>query len=456
MARKKFPKPTKRGSVMALVLLAVILLLLSGMGVLTIGQTVRMFSIRNAAEISARSAADAGITKAVHAMNKKLFNGTWNPYTNWLLELYKELPNSNADYTYFVFKPNWFYGDIMPSGNDALIDFFLSASGQNGDYIVWSLGRYTTAQKTIYAIVRLKGCGDTGVLVRDKLTLKADTLVAGADSRNGPEIDPEVLVEIGTISIGDQDVVLNNGVTVAGNVAVGVGGNVATVIKDLGATTGLRYAMPEEPEFPYIYPPTASAAFIYHDTVLGIDKKHPPSPDPNVLVLTEAYNGRYKCIDLESNNLTQKIVIASGNDVVLHLTNTGTGTSQAGIMLGVGCEIVIEDGATLNLYVDGNIRSGVESGFNNLGTPPDFKIWGNWRPPLTGQNWQLNAKSEYFGQVYAPNADIVVQAKGDLFGAFTGNTFDMRNGGNLIYDGALRQVDPGDEGVRFVLKRWYE
>lgn len=456
MARKKFPKLTKRGSVMALVLLAVILLLLSGMGVLTIGQTVRMFSIRTAADVSARSAADAGITKAVYAMNKKLFNGTWNPNQNFLWEFHKTLSNSSgAEYSYFVL-PSELYGNVMPSGDDDLIDFVNSAVGDVGDYVVWSLGRYTTAQKPIRAIVRLKGCGDTGVLVRDKLTLKADTLVAGADSRNGPEIDPEVLVEIGTISIGDQDVVLNNNVTVAGNVAVGVGGNVATVIKDLGATTGLRYAMPEEPEFPYIYPPTASAAFIYHNTVLGIDKKNPPSPDPNVLVLTEADNGIYKCIDLESNNLTQKIVIASGNNVVLHLTNTGTGTSQAGIMLGVGCEIVIEDGATLNLYVDGNIRSGVDSGFNNLGTPPDFKIWGNWRPPLTGQNWQLNAKSEYFGQVYAPGADIVVQAKGDLFGAFTGNTFDMRNGGNLIYDGALRQVDSGDEGVRFVLKRWYE
>lgn len=445
---------------MALVLLAVILLLLSGMGVLTIGQTVRMFSIRTAADVSARSAADAGITKAVHAMNKKLFNGTWNPYVNWLLELYKKLPNSsNADYTYFVFKPNWLYGDIMPSGNDALIDFFLSADGQDGDYIVWSLGRYTTAQKTIYAIVRLKGCGDTGFVVRDQLVLKADSYVSGADSRNGPEEDPSVLVEIGTTSIGDGDIVLNNNTVVKGNVAVGVGGNVNTVIKDLGATTGLRYAMPEEMEFPYVYPPTPlepepSATFVNYDTVLQLSAKNPPDPnEPNVMYITENMNGRYQRIFLSQN---QTIIIPSGNDVVLHLTQTGTGTNKNSIYMGQGCEFIIENGASLELWVDGNISMGNSNGFNNLGKPTDLKIYGNWRGLNVGQTWEIKAKSEYFGQIYAPAADITLKAKGKFFGAITGYSFTMMNSGALYYDGALRQVDPGDEGVRFVLKRWYE
>ena len=286
--------------------------------------------------------------------------------------------------------------------------------------------------------------------------MKAGTLVAGADSRNGDQIDPSVVVEIGTISIAPDDIVLNNGVIVQGNVQIGVNGDVDTVIKDLGATTGLRYPMPEEPDFPYVCPPPISDTFQAFDVPIRIDKKNPPSPDPNVLYLDESWNGRYTCIDLENNNETEKLVIKSGNDVVLHLTNTGNGTSQASIMLGVGCEIIVEDGATLNLYVDGNIRSGTDSGINNLGTPPSLKIWGYWREPFLGQSWTLNAKSEYFGQIYAPNADIVVNAKGDVYGSFTSYTFDMRNGGNLIYDAALKVVDPDDPGVRFILKRWYE
>lgn len=458
MGGKKFPKSAKRGSIMALVLFAVVLLLLSGVGVLSIGQTARIFSIRTSAEVAARSAADTGVTKALSTMNTRVKAGTWSDHT-WLWEFLKTLPNSDgARYSYFVYQPNKIYGDVMPTGDDALIDFVVAASAEKNDYLITSLGRYNTARKAIYATARLIGVGDSLIIVRDSVTLKAGTTVDGRDSRDA---SVDGTAEVGTISTLGDKVVLNNGVYIDGNVQVGVGGDPAVVVKDLGGeVTGMMYPLPEEPKFPYIYPPTASAAFIYHDTVLGIDKKNPPSPDPNVLVLTEADNGRYKCIDLESNNLTQKIVIASGNNVVLHLTNTGTGTSQAGIMLGVGCEIVIEDGATLNLYVDGNIRSGTDSGFNNMGTPPDLKIWGNFRPDVTGgevsQNWTLNAKSVYFGQIYAPTADIVVNAKGDLFGSFTANTFDMRNGGNLYYDAALRDVDPDDEGVHFELRRWYE
>lgn len=456
MARKIFKKFKKHGSALAIVLFAIILLLISGMGVLTIGQTTRIFSIRTAADTAARSAADTGITKAIHQMNTRLYDGTWNPNKNYLYEFHKILPNSEGTYSYFVARANWYYDEVMPTGDDLLIDFFKSASGSDGEYIVSSLGRYAKARKRIYATVRLKGCGDTGVLVRDQLVLKAGTVVAGANSRNGPDIDPTVITEIGTISTAPDDVVLNNTVIVQGNVQVGVNGDVDIVIKDLGATTGLRYAMPEEPEFPYVYPPAISETFKAYDVPIRIDRKNPPSPDPNVLYIDQSWNGRYACIDLESNNQTEKIVIPAGNDVELHLTNTGNGAAQAGIMLGVGCEIIIEKGATLNLWVDGNIRSGVDSGFNNYGTPPDLKIWGYWREPLIGQTWTLNTKSEYFGQVYAPNADVIVNAKGHVYGAFVGYTFDMRNGGNLIYDSALKVVDPDDPGVRFVLKRWYE
>ncbi|MHC4740850.1 MAG: DUF7305 domain-containing protein [Planctomycetota bacterium] len=463
MTRKIFAKFKKRGSVLAMVLFAIVLLLLSGMGVLTIGQTSRIFAIRTAADVGARAAADTGITKAIWAMNTRLMDGTWNPNKNYLWEFQRTLPNSDATYSYFVARANWYYDEVMPTGDDTLIDFFKSAAASDGDYIIASLGRYNAARRRIYATVRIQGRGDTCVIVRDQLTLKANTLVAGADSRNGSEIDPTVFTEIGTTSIETDDVVLNNGVTVMGNIVVGVNGDVDTVVKDLGATTGLMYPMPEEVDFPYVYPPEISDTFPAWDIPIRIDRKNPPSPDPNVLYITETLaaggdfaSGRYTCIDLESNNKTEKIIIPSGNDVQLHLTNTGNGTNQASIMLGVGCEIIIEKGATLNLWVDGNIRMGTDSGFNNLGTPPQLKIWGNWREPLMGQSWTLNAKSEYFGQIYAPNADVVVNAKGDLYGAFTAYTFDMRNGGNLIYDGALRDVNPTDPGVIFALKRWYE
>jgi len=455
MARKKFSKSKKRGSVLALVLFAIILLFFSGMGVLPIGQTVRFFSVRTAAQVSACSAADTGITKAIYDMNKRLFDGTWNPNQNFLYEFHKTLSNSSGStYSYFVLKANWIYSSGMPTGDDDLIDFVNSNAGEKGDYIVFSYGRYTTAQDRIRAIVRLKGCGDMGFVVRDQLILKSDSYVSGADSTNGPDEDPTVLVEIGTTSIAPDSITLNNNTVVKGNVAVGVGGDTDTVIKDLGGTTGLRYAMTEEIEFPYVYPPTADATFGYYDTVLQLSAKDPPDPnEPNVMYITEDMNGRYERIYLSQS---QTIIIPPDNDVVLHLTSTGPGTKKNSIYMGQGCEFIIENGATLELWVDGNISMGNSNGFNNLGKPPDLKIYGNWRGLNVGQKWEIKAKSEYFGQVYAPAADITLKAKGKFFGAITGYSFTMMNSGELYYDGALREVDPGDQGVRFVLKRWYE
>lgn len=456
MVRNKLLRSKKAGSVMALVLFAVILLLLSGMGVLSLGQNTRIFSIRTAAEIVARSAADDGITKALWQLN-------WNLEDGWAghalpFEDNTVLPNCNgATYSYVVVKAANY------SGAADLIDFVGSAyptkAPGSGDYVVRSIGRYNGAEKVIYATLRLRGAGDECVIVRDAITLKSGTYVDGRDSRDPTNLNPDVLTEIGTTSADASKVTLNNGVTVDGNILVGVDGDPAQVIKDLGAVvTGDKYAMIEEPEFPYVDIP--DGLLDHRPKNLEIGNK----ADPN-LYIDETWNGIYGMIDLDTGAVgkerPENLIIKTGNNVVLYLTNTGTGVSKASISLGRDCGIIIEDGATLNLYVAGNILSNTGSGFNNLGTPPQLKLWGNWTEttPTTGfsQNWQLNAKSEYFGQIYAPAASVQVNNSGDLYGAFTAYDFTMMNGANLYYDGALREVDPTkDPLVRFVLKRWYE
>ena len=446
MAGSELLRSKRTGSVMALVLFAIILLFLSGIGVLSLGQNTRIFSIRTAAEIVARSAADDGITKALWQLNWNLEDG-WAKYP-LPYENLTELPNCNgATYSYIVVKAK------VPSGDAGLIDFVGRAyptALKDGDYVVRSIGRYNGAEKVIYATLRLRGAGDSCVIVRDSLTLKAGTIVDGRDSRDPTNLNPDVLTEIGTTSNDAGKVILNNGVTLDGNILVGVDGVPATVIKDLGAVvTGDKYPMIEEPEFPYIYPPALPD--------YGKDKLDAKGKDR---IITAANNGRYSMIDLQSEGIDRpaRLIVESG-DVVLHLTNTAA--NKPAISLGNNCEIVIMPGATLNLYVDGAIDSKEGSGFNNMGTPPQLKIWGNWRPDVTGgeiaQKWTINAKSEYFGQIYAPSADVTVNAKGDLYGAFTSNSFEMKSGGNLYYDGALRDVDlTKDPGVRFVLMRWYE
>jgi hypothetical protein len=240
-----------------------------------------------------------------------------------------------------------------------------------------------------------------------------------------------VPIEIGTASTLAGKIVLNNGVVVDGSVLVGVGGNPDVVIKDLGAETGIRCSLPEEPYFPSVTAPS-------------LPKEGAITAHGQTIRISPADSGKYKGITLK-RAVAPAILEITGGEVVLHVTGD--------INMGEGCEIKISKGSSLSLYVDGDILASEDSGFNNEGVPADFELWGTAKDE---QRFQLNAKSEYFGQLYAPNATVTVAAKGDLYGAFTAEKFEMKAGGNLFYDGALRDVDHDDEGVRFVLERWYE
>jgi hypothetical protein len=425
MRKTRISKPNERGSVMPLVMFAIILLLVTGAGLLTLGRNTRIAAARAATDVSARSAADAGLAKAVYSMNTRLETG-------WLIyglptETDHALPNCEATYTYKVTKVATITKD---PGEHVDVSQFLSLEGlSGGDYIIKSVGKCGQSQKTVYGVLRLQGRGEYGVLVQDAVSLKSGTLVDGFDSSDPKKTDVEL--QMGTTSTKSDKVVLNKGVVVDGEILVGPGGNPDLVIKDLGAKTGDRYCMLEEVDFPVVTPPPLlyRGHIDAHDQTIKIDPGD---------------SGLYTRIDLKRGT-KPAILEVTGGDVVLHVTGD--------INLGEECEIKIAKGSSLNLYLDGDLNAKENAGFNNENVPPNFKLWGKSEG---SQKWELNAKSEYFGQMYAPVAEVTARAKSDLYGAFTAKKFEMKSGGNLYYDGALRNTDEDDEGIRFVLKRWSE
>jgi Tfp pilus assembly protein PilX len=66
---------TKRGGGFALgiVMCALIILLVIGAGVVRIGMHGRAIAVRDSSQITARSAADAGLTQALYSMNQMVF-----------------------------------------------------------------------------------------------------------------------------------------------------------------------------------------------------------------------------------------------------------------------------------------------------------------------------------------------------------------------------------------------
>jgi len=266
--------------------------------------------------------------------------------------------------------------------------------------------------------------------MKGALTLKAGTLVDGYNSQDAGDTDVEV--NIGTNSILSNSIVLNSGVTVDGDILVGIGGSVEDVIQDMGATTDERYAIPEEVEYPVITVPALT------DMSTGI------SVHGTTLTIGPADSGEYSEITLKRAPNPGILEIAGG-DVVLHVTGN--------IDLGQDCEIIVSEGASLTLYLDGNLVAGNDAGINNKNSPANFKLYGTGG---AGQVFGLKAKGGFYGAVYAPNAEITINAGGDIYGSFVGSSFELKSGGNFYYDEALRNTSVDDVGVRFVIKQWSE
>jgi hypothetical protein len=145
---------------------------------------------------------------------------------------------------------------------------------------------------------------------------------------------------------------------------------------------------------------------------------------------------------------TLGVLEISGGDVVLYITGS--------IDLGESCELVVKDGSSLTVYIDGDIHCRTNSAINAEYPPEDpskFQIYGTAE---VQQSFDIKAKNNWSGTIYAPNADVILYAKGDFYGSVVSNSFELKAGGNYHYDEALREVSIEDVGVRFVVKRWYE
>ncbi len=378
MNRKKLFESKRGGFAMALVLCAIILLLVVGTGLLSLGQHSRSFSTRTCSGITARCAADAALTKAVFDMNQKLFASAWD--SNTMPEVTDEpLANSDATFSYVV------TGDL---GNR----YFIKCIGSSGQ-----------ATKTVNAVLRLQGLFDNAITAKNTITLKTGTTVDGYDSENPSAGD--VPVKIATSSEDEGSISLSPGASVDGDMLLGIDGY-----------------------YPDVTPPIlpAMGAIDLQLTTLDLEPEQ---------------SGQYSFINVKNNGQ----IVIDGGDVILHITGD--------MWFGQGTELIIREGSSLTIYLDGNFTAGNSSGITNeTQVPSTFALYG------TGENqkFELKAKSDWFGTIYAPNAKITIKAGANIHGAFVSADFESKAGGHIYYDAALQNVDTTDIGVLFIVDRWLE
>jgi len=377
---RKLLQPKERGFVMPLALLAVVVLLVMGTGLLSLAQHNRLLTVRAASDIAARCAADAGLTKAVFEMNQRLKDGTWD--SNSLPQsMHEALPNCDATFGYTI-EPDL-----------------------DSSYVVGCVGNSGCASRTVSATLRLRGLFDYGILTQDTITLKSGTIVDGYDSQNPS--DGDVPVQIATTSSDEGSIDLSPGATVDGEVLVGIDAYFPTVtpppLPDMGAIT----------------------------------------VETGPLTISAEDSGKYTSIDTKQGTT---LIFDGGGEVVLHVTGN--------IDLGQDSELLIQPGTSLVIYLDGDLYARNSAGINNATEDStSFVLYG------TGENqtFDLKAKTEWYGAVYAPNADVTIRADADVYGSFVTSNFETTGGGSHIYyDAALRDVSETDVAAYFAVDRWQE
>ncbi|MHC4949561.1 MAG: DUF7305 domain-containing protein [Planctomycetota bacterium] len=409
--KKKRISSRKSGSILVLVLLVVLISFIIGTGLLALGTQSRVTSINQVQDMMSRSAADAGIERAVQEINNAVMAGKWSASTTPYVSN-AALPFSDSIYS-------------VKTAYDA-----------TGGYRIVSVGSDRNRTRTINATLRLKGLFENAIQCRDSITLKSGTVVDTIDSTISMDpADCDEKAVIGTSSIEDDRIILNNGVVVDGDVVVGVGGDTSTVIKDLGATIDRSYSLSSAVEFPTVSPPSLFGP----DTEIAIkngEKTIGPGGDYPA-------TGRFSEIGMK-NGTTLRVI----GDCTLYVTGD--------IGMGQNSEIILDasKNAKLTIYLDGDWASDNDSGINNeTSIPSTFKLYGTG--PL-GQAIDIKAKGEFYGVIYAPDADLTVFSGGDIYGSFVTNNFELKNPAKFLYDASLKTISVYDEGVRFVINRWNE
>jgi hypothetical protein len=397
-------KSKPKGSVLALIAAALILLFLTGMGIMSLGLHSRLQAIRTASEIAARCAADAGLTKAVFELNEQIKVKPWSD-SNLPSATDESLPNCNLFFSYTV-------------------------TGDSNDvYTIESIGTYGQADRRTYATLGIKGLFDYAIFTQGATLLKNGTTV---DAYNLDADDSPL--KIGTNSTAAGAITAKLGVTIDGDIAVGVGGDVDVVIdtRAEASITGTSYVLTEPRELPSITVPDALLAMPSQGTITN-----------NTTIST---SGKYDSINLGSTGDT---IIVDGA-VTLYVVGD--------IRIGNGDAFIIVDAntnpdASLTVYVGGSITTDSAATINNATMiPSKFRIYGL----DTCLSIDFKNSGVLYGTIYAPNAAVHLYNSVEVYGAVVCDSFVQDVYADFHYDALLRDVSPTEEGAEFVVGRWSE
>lgn len=137
-------------------------------------------------------------------------------------------------------------------------------------------------------------------------------------------------------------------------------------------------------------------------------------------------------------------------DVTLILT---AGTGDEALKLAGNAAVVVEEGSTFTVYVEGNVSIAGKGGLiNRNANPGSAQIWGTSHSPA-GQTIDVAGNGSLVGVIYAPKADVTLNGNGDVMGSIVAENITVSGNAAFHYDEALAERD-GNEPFR--IAKWRE
>lgn len=428
---KRDSKKSKRGLVLPVIAAIALCLALLGIGILQLGFGSRVMATRTMAGVSARAAADAGVTRALYELNALFALGDIPINTPMPPDVSDQLLNSSdATYSYKVRGPL----QELPEPY----------------WLIESIGKLGTQEKTVYATLGVRNLFDYGLIVTDQINLLNNNLVDGYDSRLGPYTLPpnytnsHNYIRIGTTSIANNSIWLGSDTEITGDVLAGIGGEVDEVITNPSgaAITGPWYNLPE----PWFFEPiiiTVPEGIPNSGSITQAD-----FVEPSITLGTPGVPTylRYDSITVPNGN---SLILVG--DVVLDIIGDHLDLRNDAVLY-VGDPLDPTVPASAIIYLAGDLAINNGAAINNLSQIPiRFQLFGTSQTP---KNWNINNSGNYYGVYYGPNANIHTHSGAQFYGSISGYEFALNSNGGLHYDHALSGLIGYDTG--FGIDRMWE
>jgi hypothetical protein len=403
---KNTKRSTRPGSVLALVVVLVILLILTGIAMLSIGLYSRLRSTHETRVMAARAAADAGLAHCRYLMNRV----TWA--TGQLTSAEVAVINGQLATATIAGAPHTTYSVQLAGTQPRFVAVSTGTSGP-GD---------RAATRRVHANLSLRSYW-WGIGVERTIDLVNHSYV-GTQPPGGS-------LELRTNSIERDAIAVNT--PVLADAVIGVGGAPGYAVKlgPHGEVDSVTVAA-ERIDFPI-----------------------PPAPVglPNLGALTIptdgtgtiSSSGQYTKLDLN----TRGVLTISG-DVTIYVTGEMT--------LGNSAIVKVEKGSSLKLYLGTSLSAGEGSQIQNRNydEPADVDAAKHLFIYGTGTCTKIDLKNSgvFCGAIDVPTADITIYNSVTMIGAIIGKSFIAKNGVQFYYDMALADVNDWN---RFAaIDRWWE